>query len=119
MADFLSRFDLAQQTVSPGVFRWVQQALCPTIDRFATASDARLPTFNTFLPCPRTCGVDAFAQGDWLRHVNWVHPPPMLAGKVLQFLRAHFPTARVVMFLPWWPAAPWAGEIAHVACWRL
>ena len=119
VADYLSRFNLAQQTVSAHVFRWVAHACTPTIDRFATAADAQLAVFNSFLPCANAGGVDAFAQGDWCRHVNWCHLPPMLVGKLLQFLAQHFPNAAVVLYAPWWPAAPWSAELAPKATWHL
>ena len=88
VADYLSRQHVAAQRVSTQVLAWLQDALASplTCDRFASAHDHVLPFFNTFMPSVARMPVDAFAQGDWVHHVNWCHPPPQIIDKLVYFL---------------------------------
>ena len=76
-----------------------------TIDRFASSLNAQLNCFNSFHWCPGTNGVDAFAQHNWLRHVNWCNPPFWLIGRLVAFLREV--GAAAVIVVPFWVGAPW------------
>jgi hypothetical protein len=49
--------------------------------------------------------VDAFAQLDWLREVNWCNPPFWMIGILVMFLQQIRGAATVVV--PHWGGRPW------------
>jgi hypothetical protein len=72
------------------------------IDRFATARNTLLPTFNSYFLEPGCAGVDAFAQADWESTVSYCHPPIGVLPKLANFLLDVHPTARAVVIAPKW-----------------
>lgn len=57
-----------------------------TIDRFACSANTLLPVFNSYFYEPKTAGVDAFAQQDYYHHVNFLHAPLSIMGKLTLFI---------------------------------
>ena len=78
-----------------------------TIDRFACNDNALLPRYNSYFLDGRSSGVDAFAQKDFLQHVNFVHPPIALLDKVHKLMSTHWPLACFVVVFPKWTTQPW------------
>ena len=54
-----------------------------------------------------TYGVDAFAQNDYLEHVNYINPPVSLVPRVLKYIEEEWPTAKCIFIMPFWTAQPW------------
>lgn len=79
-----------------------------TIDRFATSANAMLPTFNSYYHEQNSAGIDAFAQTNWHKHVNFVHPPISVLGRTVQFLANDVPKhSKIVIIFPMWTTQPW------------
>lgn len=77
VADRLSReTDQEDWRLNPHIFELIGGHRC-TVDRFASATNAQLPRFNSRWPCPGAEGVDALAQSDedWYRELNYCNPP--------------------------------------------
>lgn len=77
----MSRTNLGDSyRLNRAIFKMIQLIAEPaTIDRFACASNAQLTLFNTLFKEPGSAGIDAFAQNDYMEHVNFMFPPvPML-----------------------------------------
>ena len=121
VADYLSRQQIATQRVSTQVLTWLHDSLSLplTCDRFASARDHVLPFFNTFMPDVARMPVDAFAQSDWLHHVNWCHPPPQIIDKLVYFLDSLNFEPPCVIFCPYWPAHSWFSTLLARAGWVL
>ena len=81
--------------------------------------DHVLPYFNTFMPDPARMPVDAFAQSDWMRHVNWCHPPPQIIDKLVYFLDSLNFEPPCVIFCPYWPAHSWFSTLLAKSGWVL
>jgi hypothetical protein len=58
-----------------------------TIDRFATNFNKICTTYNSYYLEEGASGIDAFAQTDYMQHVNYVFPPVSIVGRTLQFLK--------------------------------
>ena len=114
-ADALSRTeDREDYQLDRAVFARLQRRWPPcTVDRFASASNALLPMFNSAWAAPGCAGVDAFAQGDWTRHVNWCNPPWSELDRLAQHLRETGAAATVIA--PYWPAQPWFQAFQELA----
>jgi hypothetical protein len=92
--------------LDPTIFQQLDAAWGPhTIDRFASHTNHLLPTFNSYMWCPDTAGVDAFAQHDWAAHTNWCHPPFSLVGHTIAIILDQRAAATVIV--PLWRAASW------------
>lgn len=100
----------------PDLFRQIQNSTTPcTIDRFATKANALLATFNSYYFEQNTHGVDAFAQTNWGEHVNFVHPPVSILGRVVQFLEGDIPQgSRVIIVFPIWQSQPWFMQLLRM-----
>ena len=78
------------------------------VDRFATATNALLPVYNTYFFEEGTSGVDAFAQTDWCNKKNFCNPPFSQIARVVKFLRGHHPTLPpTVLIAPKWRQQAW------------
>jgi hypothetical protein len=106
-ADAITRWeDSDDLRLHPHLFAQLEAAWGPhTIDRFASHTNHLLPAFNSYMWCPATAGVDAFAQRDWAAHNNWCHPPTNLVGHTVAIILEQRATATLVA--PLWRAAPW------------
>lgn len=91
-ADTLSRINVGDaHKLNPHVFNEIQRYTNCTIDRFATAANRVMPTFNSYFHEPGCDGVDAFAQTNWQEHVNFCNPPFSTMGKLVKFLHTYDP----------------------------
>ena len=82
--------------------------------RFASASNALCPQYNTEHWDIRTSGVNAFAMLDWEHHTNWCNPPWSLLPCLVAFL-AQWPWVEVVVLAPDWPGAVWYPRLNQMA----
>ena len=100
--------------LSPAVFAELDARWGPhTMDRFAAAHNALLPTWNSEMHAPGSAGVNAFAQTDWGGHNNWCHPPVRLIPQLVQHLQLTGAAATVLV--PDWPAQPWYAPLLALA----
>lgn len=76
----------------------------PHVDWFATAMNARLPTFCTRFHHPQAWAVDALSQ-DWSSTTGYAFPPWNLIYRVLVKLRDS--QASLILIAPFWPRQPW------------
>lgn len=117
VADDLSRTNLGDSyRLHRATFKMLQLISAPsTVDRFACASNAQLEVFNTMLNEPGSAGVDAFAQNDYLEHVNFMFPPVAMLSRVGNLLLQAWPTARAILVFPYWTTQPWF-NLVHGMC---
>ena len=87
----------------------------PAIDRFATATNAVAPRFNSLHWEPDVEAIDALQQ-DWAAEsgLQWINPPFNLMPRVLQKLVAETP-AEAIVVAPTWPARSWYQTLNHMA----
>lgn len=86
------------------------------IDRFATAMNNLLPTFNSYFWETNCAGVDAFAQNNWLQLKNYCNPPLSQVARLVKFLRDFEPyTPRCVVIAPLWRQQPWFQQLKALA----
>lgn len=85
-----------------------------TIDRFACAANAQLGLYNTMLHEPGSGGVDAFAQRNYLEHVNYMFPPVVLLPRVVKLLTEGWPNARAIVIFPRWTTQPWFAPLLRM-----
>jgi len=110
-ADRLSRvIDPTDWSVSEGLWkRIVGRFGKPSVDRFATAANARCLAYNSMDYDPVSLG-DCFLA-DWEGRTNWINPPwaviPRLIAKVI---REQAPS---ILLLPRWESAPWWPLVIH------
>ena len=87
-----------------------------SFDRMASHLNAMPPPgmgktlpFNSFWSQPGSAGVDMFVQplSSWAEHINFIHPPRPLLGRVVTFLQAT--RSRCTLVIPdgthrgaWW-----------------
>jgi hypothetical protein len=84
-------------------------------DRFATSTNKVINNFNSYFYEPQTAGVDAFAQGNWLEGLNWVHPPISIIDKTVKFLECEQPHAKCLVLVPKWIAQPWYKQLEKMS----
>ena len=102
--------------LNPHVFTDLQRYTGCTIDRFATAANRLLPTFNSYFHEPGCNGVDAFAQTNWQDHINFCNPPFGMIGKLIKFLHTHRPPyPPTIVIAPRWYQQPWFQRLTQVA----
>jgi hypothetical protein len=114
-ADSLSRErDPSACQLRPSIFARLDRQWGPhSIDRFASATDALLPAYNSRVLDPTSSGCNALAQ-NWGRgeYRNWAHPPWRDIPAVVFLLRETGAAATVIA--PWWPAAPWFPDLMAI-----
>ena len=81
------------------------------MDLFATAGNAKLPTFCSRGFHPKAWAVDAFAI-PWDGLEAYAFPPFNLIHKVLLKIRAS--KVRVLLIAPMWPRQPWFPLLLHL-----
>ena len=107
VADFLSRGRVlpSEWTLHPDVFRSLIRELGPLkVDLFASALNARLPTYCAKTQDPAAWQIDAFAV-PWTGIRAYAFPPFALIPQVLRKIRQD--RASVVLIAPWWPRRSW------------
>jgi len=82
-------------------FKMICQRLsvCPTIDRFASPSNTKLPRFNSRLFHPKAEAANAMTQ-DWSQEVNYWAPPLALLSKTVAKIQAE--CAQGILLTPRW-----------------
>ena len=76
----------------------------PHVDMFATADNARLPTFVSPLPDPRAWQIDALSF-TWTSLWIYLFPPFPLLPEVLR--RISLTHCQAILIAPAWPSQPW------------
>lgn len=101
-ADALSRqWDRDNRRLDDNIFQRLQVRYgVHTIDRFATALNARCARLNSQLQGPGTEGVDAFSVPWGGNENNWIYPPFLQAARNIEKVLADKATATVE--LPVW-----------------
>jgi hypothetical protein len=84
-----------------------------TIDRYATATTARVPVFNSLLPEPGSSGAAALAQ-EWAGHNNYVFAPVTELPRIAQLLQER-PLIAATLVVPHWPAQAWWQQLTEIA----
>lgn len=114
-ADRLSRLSLQYEwKMVPVLFQQIDNLFGPhTIDRFASMSTAQLPRYNSQYADPLTSGVDALAQQDWAREVNFVNAPFRMISRVLDIIIAQ--KAHATIIAPHWPSQPWYQKLLDLS----
>jgi ribonuclease HI len=114
-ADYLSRGSPYDHlALNDRAWARLEQRFGPhTIDRYASAGNARLPRFNTEVPHPASQGAPALAQ-DWHLENNFAFPPVSELPALAQLLEAQ-PQLQATVVAPHWPAAVWTQQLMAVA----
>lgn len=108
VADRLSRIDPQRNewSLSWDAFdRIVERFGQPTVDFFASCSNAKVRRFASRLPDPRATFVDAFHQ-DWSREYGLFVPPINLIWRVVAQLVDQ--RACGILVVPFWPTQSWS-----------
>ena len=106
-----SVYDHCSYTIPEEIVRSIEQSWGEhTVDRFATAFNcrARSGRFNSRFWVPGCEWVDALTV-DWVRELNWVHPPYGLIGETV----AHFRRCRAkgTLVVPAWRNQEWFSSL--------
>ena len=116
IADYMSKLgsgDAYSFTVLPWVKELLERNFGPyTIDRFASYNNVQVVShrYNSLYFEPDAEWIDAFSC-HWnlgihsIQENNWIHPPYLLVGRVLQHISLC--KAHGTVILPRWESAPW------------
>ena len=106
-ADILSKvFDKDDWRLATWVFNALTRLWGPFgVDRFSSDLNCLCSAFNSQDWCLGTAGVNAFAQSDWLAHLNWCNPPFWMIGRLIRFLQQT--GAEAVVVVPLWQRSVW------------
>ena len=113
LADWLSKIKDSDWMLHPSLFQMACAFLKtdPTVDCFATSSNALLPRYFTRFREAGSAGTDFFSQS--LRgEVVWANPPFNLISSVLRHLQAN-PTSGLLV-IPQWETQPWWAVIREI-----
>lgn len=95
--------------LNPHIFQQIDQIWGPhSIDLFASAINAHLPTFCTRIPDPQALATNAFTI-HWAPHNGWINPPFILLPDILQ--KVEIERATVTLLAPVWPNQPWYPQL--------
>jgi len=110
-ADRLSRVtDPTDWSVSAALWRKIVKRFgLPSVDRFATASNALCPRYNSRDFDPASLGDCLLSS--WSGELNWMNPPWALISRVISKIIAE--QAPTVLLLPRWETAPWWPLVLH------
>jgi hypothetical protein len=116
LPDKLSRVRTGEDyRLHPRLFARLERAFgTRSLDRFASASNALCPQYNTQYWDVGTAGVNAFDMTDWADHTNWCSPPWSLLMRLVAFL-ARRPAVEAVVLAPDWPSAVWYPRLRSLA----
>lgn len=114
-ADRLSRIpDQYNWKLHPRLFKMLDRQLGPhTVDRFASGVNTQLPRFNARFWEPYSEGVDALAQQNWGREMNYVNAPFRLLDRVLEVVCTQ--QAEATIIAPWWPGQTWFRQLRELS----
>ena len=106
LGDDITKIDMCNYAFRQDLFESLQKEwqIAHAVDAFPTMTNALLSRFFSYLPCPRTAGVDFFRES--LEGEDaWLHPPRALIGQTIQRLRIC--RARGTILVPDTPVAMW------------
>lgn len=107
IADFESRRELENTEWQLGscYFRQILQKFgYPSIDLFASRTNAKCSQYVSWHPDPNAIAVDAFTL-NWRNHYFYAFPPFCMLLKVLEKIVTDQATGIVIA--PYWPTQPW------------
>ena len=104
-ADYLSNvIDYDDWQTTNEFFELIDSIWGPhTVDRFASADNAKLQRFNSLFWHPSSEAVDAFSKS-WRLENNWLVPPIALVCRTIKHLL--FCRAEGTLIVPKWPSSP-------------
>ena len=111
-ADAISRWsvDPGDYSLDPQVFQHLlhvfRNHVHPTVDLFASPSNALLPAFGSRWPQHRPVVVDALSANLASLTDIWCHPPWAVIARWLHRWRVH-PHIRALTVVPWWVSESW------------
>ncbi len=113
-ADYLSRVLFRHEwQLNPKLFTQLDRMWGPHhVDRFASATTALLPVYNSLFLDPQTSGVDAMVQ-DWSGTHNWWNPPFALLPQVIKKIQRERATGTLIA--PLWCGATWYRELQNLS----
>jgi ribonuclease HI len=105
-ADEISKWvDRSDFQFAPECFAHLHEAWGPfSVDLFANANSAQLPTYFSRFYTPTSSGVDAFSQR-WLGHC-WAFPPFGLLNRFWRQVTSCGPV-EITVVVPYWPTSSW------------
>jgi len=107
-----ARMDWSEWMLSRAAFDSVMAVWPMKIDLFASAWNAQLPEFVSWLPQPNAIGTDALSI-PWSGLKGYAFPPFCLIKDCLsKIIRER---AELVLICPFWPAQPWFPLILSLA----
>ena len=115
VADRKSRImlDTSDFQLLPEIFRTLNYMIGPmTIDLFANAWNAQLPTFMSWKPQPGAMSIDALAQ-DWPKKGSYAFPPFCLLPTILRKVMAE--ELDLVLVTPVWPTQAWYPQLLQLS----
>lgn len=83
----------------------------PSIDMFASRSNAQLPQYISYLPDPQAVAVDAFHH-KWDKYI-YLFPPFILINRVLRKI-IEDKTPRALIIVPEWPSQAWYPQLVKM-----
>jgi hypothetical protein len=107
LADFWSKFkDHGDVMLTSHWFHILDQRWGPhSVDRMASAANARLPRFYSRFYSEGAEGVDCFLVEDWSSENNYIHPDFNMVARVIDHMSRC--QARGTLIVPDWPSASW------------
>ena len=114
-ADLLSRIVSPYNwCLNPQAFAQIDQMWGPhTMDRFASMDAHLVAKYNSMYLDPYTAGVDALAQDDWNREMNFCNPPFWLIPKVLRTVVKQ--GAEATLIAPLWKGQHWTKRLKELS----
>jgi hypothetical protein len=109
-ADYLSQlYPQHKWELAPHIFRSLDKRWGPhMVDHMATATNSKLPRYNSHFHKPDSEGVDTLLQ-DWCHKNNWVVLLIALIPKVVSLLQQQRPKTTIVV--PLWKGQPWFQDL--------
>ena len=105
--------DASDWMLNVDVFFGVTGVWSCDVDLFASAWNAQLDNFVSWIPQPRAMAVNAFSL-NWRSVAGYAFPPFNLIFKCLDKIRRE--KANLVLICPVWPTQPWYPVLLELAC---
>ena len=119
VADYLSRHfsDRIEWSINMKIFKKICKVFGqPTVDLFASRTNAKVDKYVAWGPDPEAWRIDAFVMC-WTNEFFYVFPPFSLVGRVIRKLRAD--GGKAILVAPDWPTQPWYGSLMNATRRRL
>ena len=84
-----------------------------TIDRFVSMRSTQLKRYNSLYWDPHTEAVDAMAQENWNKELNFCNPPFWMINRVLRKIEQQ--QAEAILIAPLWKSKEWFKKLMKMA----